>query len=178
MSKIRFNFVLKGGKGSGHHGHAGRPGQVGGSVPEGEGGGGGEGEAPQRTRPEGSYWPKNEVNLPRGMSVYNWLRHDKDRGLIDHTAIVMNAKDAGTLAKTKASYGDDEDSGYFLVHAYRGGRKPRRVRLMGYFQGQQGIPQPGDRIGIALDNGEGKYKIVYGDVIEDDGGRATLWHYD
>ena len=65
---MNYKIRLKGGVGSGHHGHKGIPGHRGGSLPRGES------------------FPNND-SLPRGNSYLDIIRRNSDKFIIDRTGM-------------------------------------------------------------------------------------------
>ena len=103
---------------------------------------------------------------------------------VDHTAIVMNANFRSTLEKAKAEFNSDGGTGFFTVKydtgtwKEGGGSDWKNVRIMGSFSDPNNIPKVGDRILVAKDNGSGRYKPYWADVVKDLGTSLPLWHYD
>ncbi len=167
MTKLVFR--LKGGEGSGHFGHSGRPGEEGGSLP-------GKGTGVRTYMPSPSNFGEREGFDRGAYSLINAYKRSGEIGEIAGTAVVGNAG-RSSLKKAQEDY---PDSGFYLANVhFNDGMK--KVRLMGSFSDPNSIPKPGQRMAILFDRimtGGRGYTLYFGDVIPDDGGSYRLWFYD
>ena len=183
---MKCKIVLKGGAGSGNHGHSGRPGKVGGSSSGGPSHGSMEGNDQyerdmKKLRAGGSSsgasvkkyndaysWPMDSVS--RGSRIT--LRKIKDRGIVDHIAVVGNYGKS-TLKKAKV---DTPDGKFYMANFKRTAGEFKKVRIVGFFDDGD-VPKVGDRVAVMYDGGKAGSVIYFGDVIEDTEENVSLWHY-
>lgn len=100
--------ILKGGPGSGNFGHAGRPGQVGGSAPDDGGGGGSAGSSPSSSTPDFSRTTARRLENPHSQGIPEAVRRQ-----ISNSAYRMmreSASGSGTrIGIGRQEYTNDEE---------------------------------------------------------------------
>jgi GNAT superfamily N-acetyltransferase len=94
---------VHGGEGSGNYGHAGRPGEVGGSAPEGEGGGGGE---PPAKKSRDMTTPRQVGPTTRGKGgVTTHPMYMPDTGEVRHVTVPPNEEEEGPFGSQPGDVG-------------------------------------------------------------------------
>lgn len=176
--KMSGKFTLtfrKGGAGSGHHGHRGRPGKRGGSVSGGGAGAGAPDVVGAGAPDAGDDWQTWYIGKIPTYSFEDAERASQNaaRGSDFKYPAVVQTAGRYSYKRAVEEYGD-EDTGFYTAKI----GSNRTVRVMGYFPGQKGVPQPGQKIVFHHDAHGGKQTVYRGVVTEDDKKSYTLWHYD
>lgn len=177
--------MVEGGDGSGNFGHAGRPGEQGGSAPSGSSSGSVSDESVTSDADTRLHqlWDRNysmarHPDREHTIMMGN-LSDAKKKGTLDDYAIVGKATSM-SLAKAKQEY---EDAEFFTVELHNNGdtSKPKRtVRVMGSF-GNKGVPKVDSTFGLVHDtlmDGGSSYRVRFGKVVPDSGKAMPLYFYD